>query len=103
MMLRSSEIRFVILTGFVTSTCFIHALYKTLLCLQYLEKKDELELKCEMLKKDSRMYCNRMEDIVKQLEEVIKERDKVTIVSSLKGFFLNLIPFHHFRRSAFLI
>ncbi|XP_062873998.1 caspase recruitment domain-containing protein 9 [Trichomycterus rosablanca] len=43
---------------------------------KYLEKKDELELKCEMLKKDSKMYCNRMKDILKQLEEVIKERDK---------------------------
>ncbi|XP_060740054.1 caspase recruitment domain-containing protein 9 isoform X1 [Tachysurus vachellii] len=43
---------------------------------KYLEKKDELELKCEILKKDSKMYCNRMEDILKQLDEVIKERDK---------------------------
>ncbi|MCJ8746830.1 hypothetical protein PDJAM_G00146250 [Pangasius djambal] len=41
-----------------------------------LEKKDELEIKCEILKKDSQMYCNRMEDILKQLDEVIKERDK---------------------------
>lgn len=46
--------------------------------LQYLEKKDELDLKCEILKKDSKMYCSRMEDILKQLDEVIKERDKVT-------------------------
>ncbi|KAK3538930.1 hypothetical protein QTP86_023476 [Hemibagrus guttatus] len=43
---------------------------------KYLEKKDELELKCEILKKDSKMYCNRLEDILKQLDEVIKERDK---------------------------
>lgn len=43
---------------------------------KYLEKKDELELKCEILKKDSKMYCIRMEDILKQLDEVIKERDK---------------------------
>uniref|UniRef100_A0A673MAQ5 Caspase recruitment domain-containing protein 9-like n=1 Tax=Sinocyclocheilus rhinocerous TaxID=307959 RepID=A0A673MAQ5_9TELE len=42
----------------------------------YREEKDELELKCIMLKKDSKMYRDRMEDILKQLEEVIKERDK---------------------------
>ncbi|KAF7687321.1 caspase recruitment domain-containing protein 9 [Silurus meridionalis] len=46
---------------------------------KYLEKKDELELKCEILKKDSKMYCNRMEDILKQLDEVIKERDKAIL------------------------
>uniref|UniRef100_A0A672MIU6 Caspase recruitment domain family member 9 n=1 Tax=Sinocyclocheilus grahami TaxID=75366 RepID=A0A672MIU6_SINGR len=43
---------------------------------KYREEKDELELKCIMLKKDSKMYRDRMEDILKQLEEVIKERDK---------------------------
>ncbi|KAK2911715.1 hypothetical protein Q8A67_003848 [Cirrhinus molitorella] len=43
---------------------------------KYREEKDELELKCTMLKKDSKMYRDRMEDILKQLEEVIKERDK---------------------------
>ncbi|XP_016361248.1 caspase recruitment domain-containing protein 9-like [Sinocyclocheilus anshuiensis] len=43
---------------------------------KYREEKDELKLKCTMLKKDSKMYCDRMEDILKQLEEVIKERDK---------------------------
>ncbi|XP_018955585.2 caspase recruitment domain-containing protein 9-like [Cyprinus carpio] len=43
---------------------------------KYREAKDELELKCTMLKKDSKMYRDRMEDILKQLEEVIKERDK---------------------------
>ncbi|XP_051965418.1 caspase recruitment domain-containing protein 9 [Xyrauchen texanus] len=42
---------------------------------KYREEKDELELKCTMLKKDSTMYRDRMEDILKQLEEVIKERD----------------------------
>lgn len=45
---------------------------------KYREEKDELELKCIMLKKDSKMYRDRMEDILKQLEEVIKERDKVS-------------------------
>ncbi|XP_050964885.1 caspase recruitment domain-containing protein 9 isoform X3 [Labeo rohita] len=43
---------------------------------KYREEKDEMELKCTMLKKDSKMYRDRMEDILKQLEEVIKERDK---------------------------
>ncbi|XP_036454192.1 caspase recruitment domain-containing protein 9 isoform X1 [Colossoma macropomum] len=43
---------------------------------KYQEKKDELELKCAILKKDSKMYCNRMGEILKQLDEVIKERDK---------------------------
>lgn len=37
-----------------------------------------MELKCAMLRKDSKMYRDRMEDILKQLEEVIKERDKVS-------------------------
>ncbi|XP_016356542.1 caspase recruitment domain-containing protein 9 isoform X1 [Sinocyclocheilus anshuiensis] len=46
------------------------------LCDKYREEKDELELKCIMLKKDSKMYRDRMEDILKQMEEVIKERDK---------------------------
>ncbi|KAG1957049.1 caspase recruitment domain-containing protein 9 isoform X3 [Pimephales promelas] len=43
---------------------------------KYREEKDELELKCAMLRKDSKMYRDRMKDILKQLEEVIKERDK---------------------------
>ncbi|KAK7165012.1 hypothetical protein R3I94_003407 [Phoxinus phoxinus] len=43
---------------------------------KYREEKDELELRCTMLRKDSKMYRDRMEDILKQLEEVIKERDK---------------------------
>lgn len=32
-----------------------------------------------MLKKDSRMYQDRMEDILKQMEQVIEERNKVNI------------------------
>ncbi|XP_073721790.1 caspase recruitment domain-containing protein 9-like isoform X2 [Misgurnus anguillicaudatus] len=43
---------------------------------KFQEEKDELALMCTMLKKDSKMYCDRMEDILKQLEEVIKERDR---------------------------
>ncbi|TRY95906.1 hypothetical protein DNTS_021426 [Danionella cerebrum] len=43
---------------------------------KYYEEKDELELKCFMLENDSKMYRDRMEDILIQLEEVIKERDK---------------------------
>ncbi|KAK1792189.1 hypothetical protein P4O66_012146 [Electrophorus voltai] len=42
---------------------------------KYLEQNDELELKCAMFKKDSKIYCLRMEDILKQLDEVIMERD----------------------------
>ncbi|XP_076854174.1 caspase recruitment domain-containing protein 9 isoform X3 [Brachyhypopomus gauderio] len=41
-----------------------------------LEKKEELELKCAMFKKDSRMYCLRMEDILTQLDEAISSREE---------------------------
>ncbi|KTG04512.1 hypothetical protein cypCar_00002240 [Cyprinus carpio] len=41
-----------------------------------LHDTEKLRDKCTMLKKDSKMYRDRMEDILKQLEEVIKERDK---------------------------
>ncbi|KAM9547403.1 caspase recruitment domain-containing protein 9 isoform 1-T1 [Salvelinus alpinus] len=43
---------------------------------RYLEAKEVLELKCTTLKKDAKMYRDRMEDILKQMEEVIRERDK---------------------------
>ncbi|KAL2079629.1 hypothetical protein ACEWY4_025373 [Coilia grayii] len=43
---------------------------------KYLEKKEVLQLRCDMLQKDSKMYQNRMEDILKQMEQVIKERNK---------------------------
>ncbi|XP_048092335.1 caspase recruitment domain-containing protein 9 isoform X2 [Alosa alosa] len=43
---------------------------------QYSEEKEVLELKNTMLRKDSRMYQDRMEDILKQMEQVIEERNK---------------------------
>ncbi|XP_067087478.1 caspase recruitment domain-containing protein 9 isoform X1 [Osmerus mordax] len=43
---------------------------------RYWEEKEVLELKCTTLKKDTKMYRQRMEDILKQLEEVMKERNK---------------------------
>uniref|UniRef100_A0A8C7D036 Caspase recruitment domain family member 9 n=1 Tax=Oncorhynchus kisutch TaxID=8019 RepID=A0A8C7D036_ONCKI len=43
---------------------------------RYLEAKEVLELKCTTLKKDAKMYRDRMEDILKQMDEVIRERDK---------------------------
>lgn len=49
-----------------------------LLCVQYLEEKEDLELKCSTLQKDCEMYRNRMDTISIQLEEVEKERDQVS-------------------------
>lgn len=45
--------------------------------LQYLEEKEDLELKCSTLVKDCEMYKHRMNTIMLQLEEVEKERDQV--------------------------
>ena len=44
---------------------------------QYLEEKEELELKCSTLQKDCEMYRNRIDTITIQLDEVEKERDQV--------------------------
>ena len=44
---------------------------------QYLEEKEDLELKCSTLVKDCEMYKNRMNTIMVQLEEVERERDQV--------------------------
>lgn len=44
---------------------------------QYLEEKEELELKSSTLEKDCEMYRNRINTISVQLEEVVKERDQV--------------------------
>ncbi|XP_074527009.1 caspase recruitment domain-containing protein 9 [Halichoeres trimaculatus] len=41
-----------------------------------LEEKEELELRCAQLKGDARMYRQRNKQTLRQLEEVIKERDK---------------------------
>lgn len=44
---------------------------------QYLEEKEDLELKCSTLVKDCEMYKNRMNTIMVQLEELERERDQV--------------------------
>ncbi|XP_034548004.1 caspase recruitment domain-containing protein 9 [Notolabrus celidotus] len=41
-----------------------------------LEEKEELELRCAELKGDARMYRQRNKQTLRQLEEVIRERDK---------------------------
>ncbi|XP_039979140.1 caspase recruitment domain-containing protein 9 [Xiphias gladius] len=41
-----------------------------------LEEKEELELRCTQLKGDARMYRQRHKQTLRQLEEVIRERDK---------------------------
>ncbi|XP_075691299.1 caspase recruitment domain-containing protein 9 [Rhinoderma darwinii] len=43
---------------------------------QYLEEKEVLELQCTTLKKDSKMYKERIEAILQQLEEVCSERNQ---------------------------
>ncbi|XP_041755826.2 caspase recruitment domain-containing protein 9 isoform X2 [Coregonus clupeaformis] len=43
---------------------------------RYLEAKEVLDLKCTTLKKDAKMYRDRMKDILKQMDEVIRERNK---------------------------
>ncbi|KAM7018468.1 caspase recruitment domain-containing protein 9 isoform 2-T2 [Tautogolabrus adspersus] len=43
---------------------------------RYLEEKEELELRCAQLKGDTRMYRQRNKQTLRQLEEVIRERDK---------------------------
>lgn len=45
--------------------------------MQYLEEKEDLELKCSTLQKDCEMYRNRIDTIAVQLDEVEKERDQV--------------------------
>lgn len=44
---------------------------------QYLEEKEDLELKCSTLGKDCEMYKHRMNTVMLQLEEVERERDQV--------------------------
>lgn len=44
---------------------------------QYLEEKEDLELRSSTLQKDCEMYRNRIDTITIQLEEVLKERDQV--------------------------
>lgn len=47
------------------------------LCPQYLEEKEDLELKCSTLGKDCDMYKHRMSTVMLQLDEVERERDQV--------------------------
>nr|XP_014352923.1 PREDICTED: caspase recruitment domain-containing protein 11 [Latimeria chalumnae] len=42
----------------------------------YLQEKEKLELRCQTLKKDCEMYKQRMNTILSQLEEIEKERDQ---------------------------
>lgn len=49
----------------------------SLCCSQYLEEKEDLELKCSTLGKDCEMYKHRMNTVMLQLEEVERERDQV--------------------------
>lgn len=58
--------------------CFDVLLLLISLChFQYLEEKEDLELKCSTLGKDCEMYKHRMNTVMIQLEEVEKERDQV--------------------------
>jgi len=41
------------------------------------EEKEELELRCAQLKGDAKMYRQQNKQTLRQLEEVIRERDKV--------------------------
>lgn len=50
--------------------------------LQYLEEKEDLELKCSTLGKDCEMYKHRMNTVMLQLEEVERERDQVQLGGS---------------------
>nr|XP_023676514.1 caspase recruitment domain-containing protein 9 [Paramormyrops kingsleyae] len=43
---------------------------------KYMNEKEVWELQCTLLEKDCKVYRERMEDIVKQMEEVTAERDK---------------------------
>lgn len=54
-------------------------------CVQYLEEKEELELKSSTLEKDCEMYRNRINTISVQLDEVVKERDQVGHTHSTFG------------------
>lgn len=56
----------------------LRAVVVTVCHLQYLEEKEDLELKCSTLGKDCEMYKHRMNTVMIQLEEVEKERDQVS-------------------------
>lgn len=46
-------------------------------CFQTLEEKEELELRCAQLKGDAKIYRQQNKQTLRQLEEVIREREKV--------------------------
>uniref|UniRef100_A0A8C8R8J0 Caspase recruitment domain family member 9 n=1 Tax=Pelusios castaneus TaxID=367368 RepID=A0A8C8R8J0_9SAUR len=46
---------------------------------KHAEEKEELELRCMSLEKDARMYKDRIEAILKQIEEVAAERDQALL------------------------
>nr|XP_006120864.1 caspase recruitment domain-containing protein 9 [Pelodiscus sinensis]XP_014427860.1 caspase recruitment domain-containing protein 9 [Pelodiscus sinensis]XP_025039295.1 caspase recruitment domain-containing protein 9 [Pelodiscus sinensis] len=46
---------------------------------KHVEEKEVLELQCTALRKDSRMYKDRIEAILKQIEEVAAERDQALL------------------------
>ncbi|XP_073496234.1 caspase recruitment domain-containing protein 9 isoform X5 [Phyllobates terribilis] len=52
---------------------------------KYLEEKEVLELQCTTLKKDSKMYKERIEAILQQLEEVCSERNQA--ISTREQFY----------------
>lgn len=45
--------------------------------LQCMEERETFELQCQALRKDARMYKDRIEAILQQMEEVSIERDQV--------------------------
>lgn len=53
---------------------------------QYLEGKEDLELKCSTLGKDCEMYKHRMNTVMLQLEEVERERDQVGRPAACRRF-----------------
>ena len=57
--------------------CVCKNLITVFVCVQSEEEKEELELRCAKLKGDAKMYRQRNKQTLRQLEEVIRERDKV--------------------------
>lgn len=47
-------------------------------CIQAVEEQEEQELRCTQLKGDVRVYRQRNKQSLRQLEEVMRERDKVS-------------------------
>jgi len=62
-------------------------------CVQYLEEKEDLELKSSTLQKDCEMYRNRMDTITVQLEEVEKERDQVRTRAERDGLVVVVVAY----------